>query len=51
MWLMSSDDKQIFTLKISVTKQNFADFGIKIILLGQNSFEWLAFYRVEYCVF
>ena len=39
---MSSGDKQIFVLKISVP--NFADFDMKITLLDQNSFEWLSFY-------
>ena len=34
---MSSSDKQVFTLKISVT--NFADFDIKIKLLGESNFE------------
>ena len=40
---MSSGDKPILTLKISVTNfsrfQYFADFDIRIVLLGQNSFE------------
>ena len=41
--VMSSGDKPILTLKISFSNffrfQYFADFGIKIVLLGQNSFE------------
>ena len=40
---MSSGDKPILTLKISVTNfcrfRYFADFDIRILLLGQNSFE------------
>ena len=30
---------------------DFADFDIKIVLLGQNSFEWIAFCWVERCIF
>ena len=41
--LVSSGDKLILTLKISVTNfcrlLYFADFDIKFVLLGQNSFE------------
>ena len=44
---ISSGDKPILTLKISVTNffrfRYFADFDIKIVFLGQNSFEWIAF--------
>ena len=40
---MNSGDKPIFTLKVSVTNfgrfRYFADLDIKIVLLGQNSFE------------
>ena len=40
---MSSGDKPVLTLKISVTNftrfRYFADFDIKIVLLSQNSFE------------
>ena len=40
---MSSGDKPILTLKISFSNffgfQYFADFGIKIVFLRQNSFE------------
>ena len=40
---MSSGDNSILTWKISVTNfwrlQYFAGFHIKIVLLGQNSFE------------
>ena len=47
IWFMSSGDKPILALKISVTNfsrfQYFADFDIRIVLLGQNSFEWIAF--------
>ena len=54
-WVMSSGDKPIRTLKISVTNvcrfQYFAHFNIKFVLLRKNSFEWIAFCSVEYCVF
>ena len=44
---ISSDNKSILTLKLLVTKffkfWYFPDFDIKIELLGQNSFEWIAF--------
>ena len=40
-------DKSILALKISVT--SFADFGIKVLFLGQNNFEWIA--SVGCCVF
>ena len=44
---MSSGEKPILTLKIWVTNfwrfQYFEDFDIKFVLLGQNSFEWIAF--------
>ena len=40
---------QILFPEISVTI--FADFDIKIVLLDENSFEWIAFFWVEYCVF
>ena len=50
MSLMSSGDMQISLWKSQ--SQNFTDFDIKTILLGQNSFdEWLAFCWVDYCVF
>ena len=43
---MVSVDKPILTLKTSVTNvcrfQYFADFNIKIVLLCQNSSEWIA---------
>ena len=42
---MSSGDKRILTLKISVANfcrsQYFADFDFKIVLLGQNSLSQL----------
>ena len=45
---MSLGDEQILTLNISVTNfwrfQYFADFDIKILPLGQNNFDWIAFY-------
>ena len=41
---MSSGDKSILTLKILVTNFcRFWYFDIKIVLLGQNSFKWIAF--------
>ena len=43
---MGSGDMPILT-----QSQVFADFDIKIVLLGENSFEWIAFCWVEYCVF
>ena len=39
--LVSSGDKPILT----------ADFDIKIVRLGQNSFEWIALWWLDYCVF
>ena len=53
--LMSSGDKPKLILKISVKDyadfRYFGDFDIKIVLLVQNSFEWIAFCLVEYCLF
>ena len=44
---MSSGDKPILTLKISVTNfckfQYTADLDIKVVVLVQNSFDWIGF--------
>ena len=53
-WLRNCHSLAQVVSKFSLWKsqsQNFADFDIKIILLRQNSFEWLAFCSVEYCAF
>ena len=46
---MGSDDKPILTLKIPVTIlfrfRYFADFDIKIVILGENSFEFRKYYK------
>ena len=51
--LMNSGDKPILTLYVSLTNlfryQYFADFDIKIVFLGQTSFEWIAFCWV-FCI-
>ena len=51
---MSSGDKPKLILKISVKDyadfRYFGDFDIKIVLLVQNSFEWIAFCLVGYCL-
>ena len=52
---LNSGDKLKLTLKISVTNfckfRYFADFDIKVVLLVQNSFDWIAFCWGYYCVF
>ena len=44
---MSSGNKPVLTLKILVTNfcrfQYFTDFNFKIVLIGQNNFESVAF--------
>ena len=47
--LIRSGDKPILIFKISV--KNFPDFVIKIVLLEQNNFEWIAFCWVESIVY
>ena len=53
--LVNSGGKPFLALKISVTNfcrfRYFEDFYIKIELLGQNRFDWIAFCWGEYCVF
>ena len=46
--LVSSGGKVIITF---YRFPYYADFDIKIVLLGQNSFQWINFCWVEYCVF
>ena len=52
---MSSGDKPILSSKFSVMNfcrfRYLADFDIKIVPLGQNSFECIAFWWVEYFAF
>ena len=53
--LVNSGGKPFLALKISVTNfcrfRYFEDFYIKIELLGQNRFDWIAFCWGEYFVF
>ena len=42
MSFISSSDKPILTCRLPY----FADFDIKSVLLGQSSFEWIAYFKL-----